>query len=133
VQVNNHAIQNLFCSKALTLYIELSKEMVKMQVRWENIPPENDFEAMRKWNKTEFHTYNRTPQCTPLRNPVHVATRDEEIWYRDNEKFGIRVYIPQGKSEGLLPALVTYHGGGWVHGDAKCDEGLLHHLLSLIQ
>jgi acetyl esterase/lipase len=99
------------------------QEMLKMNIRWEEIPGDTDYKAWRQWDRTEFFTYNRKPQCKPSRPVVEVKITDAQVRYSESDQFRIRVYEPQDGLEGKRPALLMYHGGGWSHGDPTNDEG----------
>lgn len=94
-----------------------------MGVKWETIPQESDYEAMRAWDKTRFHDYDRNPHCRRRRSAVPVAVEDVTVEYGKAEKFGIRIYNPEVQSDALRPILLMYHGGGFTHGDSTSDEG----------
>ncbi len=99
-----------------------------MNIRWEKIPTEGgDIAAWREFDNTEFFTYNRAVQCSKrIRKDVEVVTSDVSVSYGDErETFGIRVFDPQDDEveEGLRPAVIMYHGGGWSHGSPRNDEG----------
>jgi acetyl esterase/lipase len=104
--------------------------MVKMNSEGHRVPSESqsDVQVMRRWFKNNARKIDLRPRCHPLKTPVPVNVGDVNVKYGDGgkEKFMVRVYDPQdgSGSEGVLrPALIMYHGGGWVLGDATADEG----------
>ncbi len=85
-----------------------------------------DHIAMRQWLKDEFMGIPKAPQIKPTRTPVPILVKDVPITYDGDNHFSIRVYDPanEGKSAlRLRPALIMYHGGGWIHGFPAVDEG----------
>ncbi|WP_226084978.1 alpha/beta hydrolase [Mesobacillus sp. S13] len=45
-----------------------------------------------------------------------------------NGEIDIRVYTPKGPGESQFPAIVYYHGGGWVIGNIETHDALCHTL-----
>ncbi|EXJ76589.1 uncharacterized protein A1O5_01097 [Cladophialophora psammophila CBS 110553] len=100
-------------------------EMVKMDIRWDKIPDESDIIAMREWSQVGYHEYNRVPQCKATRSSVPVETQSVPVQYGEDGKFNIRIYDPiDSQAKNLRPALVMFHGGGWVQGSPTSDEDL---------
>lgn len=96
-----------------------------MNIRWEEIPREGgEVDAWRKWDRTEYFTYNRDVQCKRRRTSVEVKASNISASYGEDGTFGVRVFEPQNQTKEMRPALVMYHGGGWSHGDPTNDEGL---------
>jgi acetyl esterase/lipase len=63
----------------------------------------------------------------PIRSPVPIHIKDVPIMYGENNHFKIRIYDPVDGSEssqGVRPALLTVHGGGWTQGSAESDDGI---------
>lgn len=52
--------------------------------------------------------------------PIIHQTEDRFIKAKDGEEIRLRIYTPEG--EGPFPALVYYHGGGWVIGAVEMFE-----------
>jgi len=67
--------------------------------------------------------------------PAPVAeTRDLEVRAPDGRMIPLRLYRPAGTAaHTTLPALVYFHGGGWVVGDLDCYDGLCRHLANAAQ
>jgi hypothetical protein len=100
------------------------QEMLNMNIRWEKIPMDGgDIAAWREFDDTEYFTYDRAVQCKRMRQEVEVVAANVSVSYGEKETFGIRVFEPQGEVEGLRPAIIMYHGGGWSHGSPRNDEG----------
>lgn len=59
-----------------------------------------------------------TPPQTNL--PSIHQTEERDIQVKDGEEIRLRIYTPEG--EGPFPALVYYHGGGWVIGSVEMFE-----------
>lgn len=102
--------------------------MIKMNNEGYRVPLESqsDIQAMRSWFKN--NKFDLRPRCQPSKAPVpvNVGNINAKNGDGEEEKFMIRVYEPQDGSrpEGILrPALIVYHGGGWVLGDPTADEG----------
>ena len=44
------------------------------------------------------------------------------------QELGIRIYTPEGAGATQLPAIVYYHGGGWVIGNIETHDAICHSL-----
>lgn len=55
--------------------------------------------------------------------PTALSTQDKTVQVSDGASIGVRIYIPNEKSESL-PIVVVYHGGGWVMGDLDTEDGI---------
>jgi acetyl esterase len=64
------------------------------------------------------------------RTATDLSTRDEHVEV-DDGSFPVRVYTPQG--QGPFPAIVFYHGGGWVGGNIGTHDPLCRDLCSKTQ
>jgi acetyl esterase/lipase len=63
--------------------------------------------------------------------PEEIAeTRDLAALGEDGERIPLRLYRPR---EGVLPALVFFHGGGWVVGNLESYEALCRRLANAAQ
>lgn len=51
-----------------------------------------------------------------------VGISDAALRLDDGTDLPIRVYRPNGVGDGPLPAVVNFHGGGWVSGDPRQSE-----------
>ncbi|WLR57129.1 alpha/beta hydrolase [Mesobacillus subterraneus] len=54
-----------------------------------------------------------------------AITEDQKI-RGFNEEIDIRIYTPEEIGESQLPAIVYYHGGGWVIGNIETHDALCH-------
>ncbi len=54
--------------------------------------------------------------------PPRVAKSDDQAIDGPAGQIGLRIYTPEGK--GPFPALVFFHGGGWVLGDLESHDAL---------
>lgn len=63
------------------------------------------------------------------REAVHKV--EDQILPLKDRDIPVRIYSP--KSEGLLPALVFYHGGGWVVGNLDSHDGICRALANSAQ
>ena len=85
-----------------------------------------DHIAMRKWLAEVYLKLRAEPQTTRVRSRTPVAVKDVPITYGFENHFAIRIYDPTpdtGKEGCLRPALLMFHGGGWVHGFPAVDDG----------
>jgi acetyl esterase/lipase len=81
---------------------------------------------MRKWLAEEYMTLPRTPPTEARsRSTANIHTETIPTSYGDGNQFSVRVYNPTADDDGLRPALIMYHGGGWIHGFPEVDEGNL--------
>lgn len=60
--------------------------------------------------------------------PSHVAAVTNTTCPGKGGSIGLRMYRPASAPERHAPALVFYHGGGWVIGDLDTHDGLCRHL-----
>jgi acetyl esterase len=51
-----------------------------------------------------------------------VAISDSKLALDDGTELRLRVYRPRDASDGRLPVVLNFHGGGWVSGDARQSE-----------
>lgn len=60
-----------------------------------------------------------------VRDPTAIRIHNVMVTYGLQEEFNIRVYEPevQGTESRLLPAVLAYHGGGWIHGYSELEDG----------
>ncbi|KAJ4862654.1 alpha/beta hydrolase fold domain-containing protein [Trichoderma breve] len=83
-----------------------------------------DHVEMRKWLTEEYITWPKTPPVEARSraiSKIHIQT--VPVTYEDGNQFAVRVYDPEIKDSSPRPALIMYHGGGWVHGFPEVDEG----------
>lgn len=95
---------------------------------------------MRKWLDDTYINLPKEPktQAHRTRSPVTIEITDVLVPSDDEKHFSIRVYdpIPQSKlesAEELRPAVILYHGGGWIHGFPKGDDGNYSQFYSIIR
>jgi acetyl esterase/lipase len=62
------------------------------------------------------------PNDAPRSPQVRIA--DRQIPGADGQSMELRVYEPADKKGGVLPALLWLHGGGYVLGDPRVDDGI---------
>lgn len=105
-------------------------EMIKMNSEGYRVPSESqsNVQVMRRWFKDNGCNFDLKPRCEPLKTPVRVEVSIENVKYGEDggEQFQVRIYDPQdgsGSEDVYRPALIMYHGGGWVLGDPTADEG----------
>ena len=80
--------------------------------------------AARKWLVDEYMTWPKTvPEIARLRQPVEVQAETIEVTYGNDNCYAVRVYTPVTSSMYLRPALLMFHGGGFIHGFPEVDEG----------
>lgn len=84
---------------------------------------------MRRWIQEELlegplaeHRNNckierRRPEVTVLISDIRIACFDGS-----GDDFGMRVYEPQISTDAPKPAILMFHGGGWIHGDPRGDD-----------
>lgn len=102
------------------------------------MPPGDDVPGMRRWvqelfmsegyNKERARFRSQFPQDLPKVNKsiVTVSPSGEK-----DENFDLWIYEspPNKQSSGstLRPAILMFHGGGWIHGNPIGDEGQHFH------
>lgn len=76
---------------------------------------------MESFNPVELKAIMAQSPVPPQNNlPSIHQTEDRFIKAKDGEEIRLRIYTPEG--EGPFPALVYYHGGGWVIGAVEMFE-----------
>jgi len=81
------------------------------------------FPATHTLSPVEARTYSKARPRAP--GPEVAKVEDFCIPLPDRE-IPVRIYTPMGK--GPVPALVWFHGGGWVIGDLDTADGTARHL-----
>ncbi|MEK4425659.1 alpha/beta hydrolase [Solibacillus sp. FSL K6-1523] len=77
---------------------------------------------IESFDPIEFKALQAQAPVAPQNNlPSIHQTEDRSIKAQDGQDIRIRIYTPEG--EGPFPALVYYHGGGWVIGSIEMFEG----------
>ncbi|KFG81837.1 alpha/beta hydrolase domain-containing protein [Metarhizium anisopliae] len=87
-----------------------------------------DEKIARKWVDEVIMKFPRGPPADCHRRPLaKIAIKNVSITYgSDDATFRVRVYVPAAEdmqSVPSRPALIMYHGGGWIHGYPEVDEG----------
>ncbi|KAK9358507.1 alpha/beta hydrolase [Lipomyces starkeyi] len=98
----------------------------RLDVDWDSIPHGNDLYAIRDWVQRCYLPISKTIHAKRVRPEVPVVVEDQRIVYDTDKSFLIRIYSPNRPSaaEVLRPALLMYHGGGFIHGNPSCDDDL---------
>lgn len=81
---------------------------------------------MRQWLKDVYMKLPMLPQIKRTRTPVPIQIKNVSVVYSGENHFSIRIYDPSHEENFVLcrrPALIMYHGGGWMHGSPEGDEG----------
>ncbi|KAL7929991.1 alpha/beta-hydrolase [Trichoderma chlorosporum] len=82
-----------------------------------------DYVEMRKWLAEEYITWPRAPPTQSRSRAIsHIHIETLPVIYENGHQFTVRVYSPTTENSKLRPALIMYHGGGWVHGFPEVDE-----------
>ncbi|KAL1894190.1 hypothetical protein Sste5346_005976 [Sporothrix stenoceras] len=92
-----------------------------------------DVAGARKWLEDQYGPMPKTPQAKRVRPEIELAVEDVPIVYgEDKATFNIRVYTPQIKdaSSGPVPAILAYHGGGWIHGHSSLEDDVFKFVAS---
>ena len=106
---------------------------MKLPVNFGGMPDGTDVKAMRKWveavfTNPEFLQYQRTVNIrrgkavqTITKTIVSIPCSDEsgqsfDLWIYEPAKVGLE----DGGNE--RPAILMFHGGGWIHGNPSGDE-----------
>ncbi|KIE00043.1 alpha/beta hydrolase domain-containing protein, partial [Metarhizium majus ARSEF 297] len=87
-----------------------------------------DEKIARKWVDEVIMKFPRGPPADCHRRPLaKIAIKNVSIIYGSDATFRVRVYVPaveDMQSVPSRPALIMYHGGGWIHGYPEVDEDL---------
>ncbi|KAK5025163.1 hypothetical protein LTR13_010600 [Exophiala sideris] len=109
-----------------TLDSNFLEELAKLPLPAGNSQDPTDHVTAREWMDKVYRPLPKTPRpIRHVRGPTSVKIHDVTVTYGPEEEFNIRVYEPQvlGHEEsGLLPAVLAYHGGGWIHGYSELDD-----------
>ena len=108
--------------------------MAKLPTDLTKVPSGTDVVAMRHWInevflkdpiaewRTKCDISRRRARALVNKSNVSVTCLDSS-----QDSFGIRVYEPSIEgaeaSTQKRPAMLMYHGGGWIHGTPQGDEG----------
>lgn len=105
---------------ALTLF----KEVSRLPLADAGAFRHSDHIATREWLR---NVYAKLPHEVPtkrVRPRVDVTITDTSVQYGEGDMFSVRIYDPQADEDSALrPALLMFHGGGWIHGFPAMDEG----------
>jgi hypothetical protein len=105
------------------------QELANLPIDLLNVPHGANVYGMRKWIQEELlegplaehrngcKVERRRPEVPVLAHDVRVACADGS-----GDEFGMRVYEPQIPAETPRPAILMFHGGGWIHGDPRGDD-----------
>ncbi|MFD1737360.1 alpha/beta hydrolase [Bacillus salitolerans] len=66
-----------------------------------------------------------------LSKPEHIVPTENRMINGYEQEIGIRVYTPETETDRKLPAMVYFHGGGWVIGNINTHDSLCHSLAYL--
>jgi acetyl esterase/lipase len=103
---------------------QIEKELSKPPFLGSELANEADVPAARQWLEDVVMNLPRGPPATAFRRPVaELKIENAIVMYSEDQSFRIRIYSPTSPNQGKRPALVLYHGGGWVHGYPEVDEG----------
>jgi acetyl esterase len=81
----------------------------------------NNGPKIESFDPIELKAIQAQAPAPPQENlPSIHQTEDRFITAKDGEEIRLRIYSPEG--EGPFPALVYYHGGGWVIGSVEMFE-----------
>ncbi|SIR28836.1 acetyl esterase [Haladaptatus litoreus] len=69
-----------------------------------------------------------TDAFTPEAEPESVAAVEERIIGTFGKNIPVRIYTPEGSEDGQHPALVYFHGGGWVLGNLDTHDSVARSL-----
>ncbi|KIX04739.1 uncharacterized protein Z518_05609 [Rhinocladiella mackenziei CBS 650.93] len=99
------------------------EELGRLNINWNKIPPGTDVERMRHWISTDYTAIPKTSFLhRHIRERVPIEQQDVKVCYGETFDFTMRIYTPlRGRCQ-PRPAVIMYHGGGWIHGDATSDE-----------
>lgn len=98
------------------------------------MPSGTDVEGMRKWINEVFlegdlpkHRANFDFQ---YRRPVRKVNKEiiSISAFDDDAKFDLWVYQAENPLGAPRPAVLMFHGGGWIHGNPAGDEGKQYEL-----
>ena len=103
--------------------------MTKLPVDFMSVPHGTDVQGMRRWIEEKLldgalWEHRNNCKIQRRRPEVPVDIQDLQIPCTDGsgDHFGIRVYQPRLETEQLRPAILMFHGGGWIHGDPRGDD-----------
>lgn len=85
-----------------------------------------DHVVMRKWLAEFVSQLDTLPRTKRRRPEAAISIQDVPMKYNETEEFAIRVYTPTEPSsspDSLRPVVIMIHGGGWMLGVTKADDG----------
>ena len=103
--------------------------MLKLPVSLASAPSGTDVQGMRKWVKEVFAegllpAYRDKFEIKLRRPRQNVQKRSIFVHCSDGSgDFEMWAYEPAAKSTSPRPAILMFHGGGWIHGDPSADDG----------
>lgn len=90
-------------------------------------PDPTDHIKAREWLETIYKPMPKTPKPTCYaRCSTPVKIRDVTVSYGSDDHFNVRVYEPEETAtptQTVLPAILAFHGGGWIHGYSALEDG----------
>ncbi|KAH6668411.1 alpha/beta hydrolase domain-containing protein [Halenospora varia] len=90
-----------------------------------------DHIAMRQWLADVYTKFPSEPQVKRIRTKADVKIANVSISYGNGNGFSVRIYDPSSEDgQKQRPALLMFHGGGWIHGVPQMDEGMATFLAS---
>lgn len=80
---------------------------------------------MRKWTTETYGNLPKRPLSKRVRSEADIQITTVPITYGIDCSFSIRIYVPVAPEAETLsrPALIMFHGGGWMAGSAEGDDG----------
>lgn len=105
------------------------QEMERLPVNLAQIPHGTDVPSMRRWIdevllQGPLAEYRAKVNIKQQRSTADVDVYNVSVPCSDssNNSFGIRVYEPDLPNSQSKPAVLMFHGGGWIHGNPLGDE-----------
>lgn len=107
--------------------------MIKLPINFAGMPEGTDVEGMRRWVNESFENREIVERRRNIGFRRRKSKQDVEktifsVECSDNsgEGFDLWLYQPSisdtEDQKSLRPAILMFHGGGWIHGDPSGDE-----------
>lgn len=105
--------------------------MARLPINFGAMPSGTDVEGMRRWVDDTFIkgelAKHRAQHSFQYRRPVRETTK-EIVTISPNDDgenaFDLWVYEVPTQETSSRPAILMFHGGGWIHGNPAGDEGI---------